>query len=342
MTDRANTFRTIIRIIFTFFLISCSKGDEQSFLEDQAGLLDEAQKQYLNDYNNALLHDVDIHFKLIILAEQAEDIDEMASAVFGNLGKKTSGAKGLLFLVDPQGKQARIEVGYDLEGVFPDGFVGYIEEKQMVPFFEVGKVGIGVVAATELFVSRVQRSIAGDRFDPSQEIGAQRYFSGGGGAKVSVDIGSGEHDKGGRAGGQYKAQARPEETLKEYMRVLRAHEKNPQLSLFTPETREFFSKWVVTDGQQDNELRSVEQATPESVVISGDYAVIRFPVEKRSQPPYFMRRGVDGWMLDFWTMSNVIRMNHKNYYHFKSFEHPYTFAFSDWKFDNNGFPIISR
>ena len=67
----------------------------------------------------------------------------------------------------------------------------------MVPFFKVGKVGIGVVAATELFVSRVQRSIAGEQFDPSQEIADQRYFSGGGGAKVSVDIGSGEHDKGG-------------------------------------------------------------------------------------------------------------------------------------------------
>lgn len=102
----------------------------------------------------------------------------------------------------------------------------------MVPFFKVGKVGIGVVAATELFVSRVQRSIAGEQFDPSQEIG--------------------------------------------------------------------------------------------------------------DQPPYFFRKGADGWMLDFWTMSNVIRMNHKNYYHFKSFEHPYRFAFSDWKFDNNGFPLISR
>jgi uncharacterized membrane protein YgcG len=134
MTDRTNKFRTIILIIITCLLVSCSKGEEQSFFEDQAGFLNEAQKQYLNDYNNALLDDLDIHFKLIILAEQAEDIDEMAAAVFGNLGKKTSGAKGLLFLVDPQGKQARIEVGYDLEGVFPDGFVSYIEEKQMVPF----------------------------------------------------------------------------------------------------------------------------------------------------------------------------------------------------------------
>lgn len=342
MTGRADNYRTIILVIMSCLLISCSKGGEQSFLEDQAGLLGEAQKQYLKDYNNALLHDLDIHFKLIILAEQTADIDEMAAAVFGNLGKKTSGSKGLLFLVDPQGKQARIEVGYDLEGVFPDSFVGYIEEKQMVPFFKVGKVGIGIVAATELFVSRVQRSIAGEQFDPSQEIADQRYFSGGGGAKVSVDIGSGEHDKVSQAGGQYQAQARPEETLKEYMRVLRAHEKNPQLGLFTPETRAFFRKWVVTDGQQDNELRSVEQATPESVVISGDYAVIRFPVEERNQPPYFFRKGAEGWMLDFWTMSNVIRMNHKNYYHFKSFEHPYRFAFSDWKFDNNGFPLISR
>jgi hypothetical protein len=55
MTDRTNKFRTIILVIITCLLVSCSKGEEQSFLEDQTGFLNEAQKQYLNDYNNALL-----------------------------------------------------------------------------------------------------------------------------------------------------------------------------------------------------------------------------------------------------------------------------------------------
>jgi hypothetical protein len=34
------------------------------------------------------------------------------------LGRKTGGARGMLFLVDPQGKAVRLETGYDLEGIF--------------------------------------------------------------------------------------------------------------------------------------------------------------------------------------------------------------------------------
>ncbi len=175
MTGLTKTIRAMTFLLVVFYLNSCSDNNEPSFLDDRPTLLNEAQRTYLNDYNKALLRDLDIHFKLIILADRAEDIDELAAAVFGNLGQKTNGARGLLFLVDPMGEQVRIEVGYDLEGVFPDGFVGYVEEKQMVPFFEVGQVGIGVAATTELFVSRVQHFNTGDQFDPSQELGSQRF-----------------------------------------------------------------------------------------------------------------------------------------------------------------------
>jgi len=342
MTSLTKTIRAINIILVVFYLGSCSDNGEPPFLDDRAGLLDQEQKKYLNDYNSALLRDLDIHFKLIILKDRAADIDELAAAAFGNLGDETSGARGLLFLVDPLGKQARIEVGYDLEGVFTDGFVGYVEEKQMVPFFEADQVGIGVAATTELLVSRIQRSLAGDQIDPLEEIGAQRYFSGGGGAKVAVNIGSERKQDRTDVSGLYQAQASPEETLKEYMLVLRKHEKNPKLGLFTPETRDFFSRWVVTDGQQDNELRSLKEGTPGKVFVSGSYAVIRYPPDLRTRPPYFLEKGSEGWMLDFWTMSTVIQMNHKNYYRFKSLEHPYRFAFEDWHFDKNGFPVIPR
>ena len=335
-----NMMRALLMTLF--FFCSCSSGDEPSFLDDRAGLLSRQQKEYLNDYNNALLKDLDIHFKLIILAEPAEDINQAAAELFGDLGVKTGGARGLLFLVDPRGKQARIEVGYDLETVFPDAFVGYIENNQMVPFFAAGRTGTGVAAATELFVSRVQRYLSGQGFEPFEEIGARRYFSGGGGARVRVDIGSGKTNSRSVSAEPFLARTSPEETLHEYMRVLRQHEKNPQLELFTPETREFFKKWLVTDAQQDNELRLLERAVPEKVVISGEYAVIRYPVGQPTQAPYFFKKGADGWMLDFWTMSQVLQMNHKNHYHFKHFNHPYRFAFSDWHFDPNGYPAVSR
>jgi hypothetical protein len=55
-------------------------------------------------------------------------------------------------------------------------------------------------------------------------------------------------------------------------------------------------------------------------------------------------------MLDFASMSRFLGFNHRNQWHLKDLEHPYTpkdpyaprdpymFGFHDWRFDANGFP----
>lgn len=68
-------------------------------------------------------------------------------------------------------------------------------------------------------------------------------------------------------------------------------------------------------------------------------AVIRYPVEDRTVPPYFLELGKDGWMLDFAAMSRIIQFNHRNQWRMKSTDHPYIFGFADLTFDENGFPL---
>lgn len=326
--------------LFGPLFTSCSTEPEPSFLDDRADILTREEKEHLTAYNEALLRDLDIHFKLIILAQEAPDINSLAAEIFADLGKKTSGAKGLLYLVDPVGGQVRIEVGYDLEPVFPDGFVGYLERRQMVPFFSAGKVGKGIEATTELFVTRIQNSIEGREFDPQKELTDPGYFSGGGGARIKTAIGATAPAKEKIADRQrYQPQATPEQTLVLYRASLQAHVKDPDLPLFTPATRKFFANWVVTDGQQDNELRSLQSAPQSEVLVSDHYAVLRYAFRERLYSPYFFTKGENGWMLDFVTMSRVLQMNHKNMWMMKRTDHPYMFAFSDWKFDASGFPV---
>lgn len=318
----------------------CSSEPESAFLEDRAHLLTREEKEHLTAYNEALLRDLDVHFKLIILAEETLDINSLAAEIFADLGKKTSGAKGLLYLVDLVGRQVRIEVGYDLESVFPDAFVGYLERRQMVSFFAAGKVGNGIEATTELFVTRIQNSIEGRDFDPQKELPDPSYFSGGGGARIKTAIGATAPVKEKIADRQrYQPQATPEQTLALYRASLQAHVKDPDLPLFTPATRKFFANWVVTDGQQDNELRSLKSASQGEVLTSGHYAVLRYAFRERLYSPYFFTKGENGWMLDFATMSRVLQMNHKNMWTMKRTDHPYMFAFSDWEFDASGFPV---
>lgn len=332
-----------LTFFFLLVLSACSKTDEQGFLDDRAGLLDHQARQRIIEYHRALLKDFNIHCKVVVLAQPSTDINSDAADLFGDLGKKTGKARGLLFLIDPVGKQVRIEVGYDLEEIFPDIFVSYLEREQMVPFFQQAKAGAGIEATEELFVARVQRSVAGESFDPAVELGGLSHYSGGGGARTKVAIGEGPIDKAAVADSTaYLPQQSPEQSLSVYMRLLRYKIKDPDLALYTPGTRKFLSGWVVTDAQQDNELRSLEGAVIDKVTVAGNRAVIRFPVKQRTLPPYFLENNGNGWAFDFAAMSKLIRMNHKNMWHFVSRDHAYMFGFVDWRFDTNGYPMLTR
>jgi len=62
----------------------------------------------------------------------------------------------------------------------------------MEPFFRAGKVGAGVEATVELLVTRAQRASLGFKFDPKEEFGNDiGFFSGGAGAKATIEIGTG-------------------------------------------------------------------------------------------------------------------------------------------------------
>lgn len=331
-------------LVISCLSASCTGADDLEFLDDQADLLSKESRQRIIAYHRALLTDFEIHCKIVTLARPSEDLNGAAVDLFDDLGASTGRARGLLFLVDPLGEQVRIEVGYDLEHIFPDAFVGYIERRQMVPFFQRGMVGAGIEATEELFITRIQRSSTGQPFDAATELGSIGHYTGGGGARQEVAIGSGRlADQPATADpDSYQPGATPEQSLAVYRQVLLDRVKDPNLPLYTQHTRKFLSSWVVTDAQQENALRSLSEATVDQVLVSGNQAVIRFPVLHRTHPPYFLENHGQGWELDFATMNRVIRMNHRNMWHFTSQEHRYMFGFTDWKFDPNGFPIAER
>ena len=77
------------------------------------------------------------------------------------------------------------------------------------------------------------------------------------------------------------------------------------------------------------------------VRLQGNYGVVRYELSKRQCSPYFLQRENGAWKLDLTMMSDAIRFNHKNQWHFAmNVDHPYGFAFSDWRFDQHGFPRL--
>jgi uncharacterized protein len=51
---------------------------------------------------------------------------------------------GVVFLVATRDRKLRILVGYGLEGILPDGLVGEIEDREVVPAFRAGRVDEGI------------------------------------------------------------------------------------------------------------------------------------------------------------------------------------------------------
>ena len=248
-----------------------------------------------------------------------------------------------LFIVAAEAKLVRLEVGYQLEPIYTDAFVSYIEHEQMAPFFEQGRVGDGFEATLELIVQRFQeqKRQSGDQPPTEPSEGVTGYLSGGAGANTAVALGSRIEPKKNLlpadVSAAFAAQPTPEAAFQLYLEHDRQHITDPNLGIFTPETRAFFRQWTVTNAQMENEYRTFS-GKPYAVRQDASRAVIRFPREERTLSPFFLRRSEEGWQVDIATMSQVISFNASNQWRFSDLDHPYMFAFADWRFDAHGFP----
>jgi len=319
-------------------------GCERSALDeravvDQADLLSPQATQRIESLAHSMLKHNGVQLQVVTLNGAPLDIDAAALHWMEehHVGQLTGGARGVVLMVDPVSEQVRVEIGYDLEGVFSDVVVARIEHDQMAPFFAANRVGDGIEASLELLVAeRPENEVV-------PTLGMEGRYSGGGGAVTTVPIDkplspefSGPMSEAVR--NRFIPQATPLAALECYRQILEEHVKDAELRLYTPATREFFASWLVTDAQQNNERRDLEQSLSRAEVFEkGPLAVVRFPLDNRQWSPYFFERCEEGWQLDFSTMSRIVGFNHRNQWFFRTLSHPFMFAFSDWSFDHNGF-----
>jgi uncharacterized protein len=313
-----------------------SPSDDARLVIDESLLLDADQHDRVALFHGLLLKDYDIDYRVVTSGETG-DIDQYAVSRFADLGAGDSSGteRGLLLVIDPVQDQVRLEVGYALEGTYPDAFIAYVEQRQMVPFFKAGRVADGILATTELIVTRAQAATANAGLDSEIRLEG----SGGAGATTAARLGAGQDrvytdDKVG-AGGS------PAETLQKYFAAMQQRNANPELDIYTPDTRRVLKDWVMTPAQMDNIVNSYRRchAETERYDSTRRYAVIRYPIAERLCSPWFFENINGEWALDLTMMQRAIRFGRDNSWHFeRGAEHPYRFAFADWAFDSMGFP----
>ncbi len=306
---------------------------------DDAGLLDVAQTRRISTFHDLLLSDHDIDYRVVTTFE-ARDIDAYAAARFAELeaGGRSAGGHGLLLVIDPTADRLRLEVGYALEGTYPDAFVAYVEQRQMVPFFRAGRVADGILAATELIVSRAHAAAANASLESELALSG----SGGAGATTAARLNAGRLQRADPRPSTAAAGPAPTDTLAAYFAAMQARNADPTLPIYTPDTRRMLDTWVMTPAQMDNVVKTYRACRADPAILdpNGQLAVIRYQIADRRCSPWFFER-IDGrWSLDLTMMQRAIRFGRDNSWRFATgAAHPYGFAFRDWRFDSNGFPL---
>ena len=320
-------------------------GSPAERVRDDAGLIDEVQREELSRYHELLLHDHDIDYRVQTVRGEP-DLNLYAARRYEELevGSRSRTGRGLLLVIDAEHDRVRLEVGRALEGQLPDAVVAYLEHRQMVPFFRSGRVAHGILATTELLVSRVQEARArGDWAAPGPIHGTS-----GAGAATQAGLGAGaepSREAPDDAGTAARAGATPEATLAAYTRALAERDARPDLDVYSADTRRMLRDWVVTPAQMDHLVRTYRGCHPEPARLdaANARAVIRYPIPERRCSPWFFVREQGRWRLDLTTMQSAIRFGRSNAWRFvPGVEHPYGFAFEGWSLDRNGFPQVAR
>jgi uncharacterized protein len=306
---------------------------------DRAALLSEHDRTTIARYHDRLLADHDIDYR-VVTARLDGVIEAAGHAAFAELGvgDRSRSGRGLLLLIDPGSDRVRLEVAAALEGVFTDAFVAYLEQRQMVPFFRDNRVADGVLATTELLFARARDAAAGHEFEPIAAAG----FSLGGGASAAARIGAGADRSFAEDRAQVAAQATPEATVAAYLTAMAARNGRADLAVYSEETRRMLGSWTMTPAQMDSVVRTYRGCPDGEVRYGhrGDLAVIRYPPAARRCAPWFLTRERGHWCLDLTAAQRLVRFNHRNHWRMPDpAGHPYAFAFADWRFDGQGFPI---
>jgi len=140
----------------------------RGFVTDAAGVLSAAEAARLTSVIEGLRARTGAEIAVVTVRTTAP-LDDFSYAMRlaeawkpGHAGTDT----GVVFLIATEDRKLRVLVGYGLEGILPDGLVGEIEDREIVPEFRAGRTGSGIVRGVEALATRIERGLAGQEQPP--------------------------------------------------------------------------------------------------------------------------------------------------------------------------------
>ena len=120
---------------------------EQFYVNDFANVLSDETEKHIFETSKKLDEETGAQIVVATVADLGgRDIEGYATDMFRHwrIGDNEKNS-GLLLLVSVEDRRLRIEVGYGLEGILPDGKVGRVRDEQIVPQLKENKWDEGVI-----------------------------------------------------------------------------------------------------------------------------------------------------------------------------------------------------
>lgn len=146
------------------------------FVNDFVRLLDAATKAELTRLCQEVERQTTAEIAILIV-ESTKPLDAFQYAVkvfdVWKIGKKGKD-NGVLFLIAVKDRQLWITVGYGLEGVLPDGKVGEIRDRFVIPYFKQGNYAQGILEGTKAIAAAIRGEAFGRPAGPPRVEPAPR------------------------------------------------------------------------------------------------------------------------------------------------------------------------
>ncbi|MBY0504188.1 MAG: TPM domain-containing protein [Bryobacteraceae bacterium] len=131
----------------------------QGYVSDFAGVIDAGSKARLEDYCARVKAATKAEIAIVTIRQLDEEpIADVANALYRQWGIGGKGTnEGVLFLISMNERRTRLEVGYGLEAVIPDGFLGGML-REIRPAMREQRYGEAMEGVARILGSRIAQS----------------------------------------------------------------------------------------------------------------------------------------------------------------------------------------
>lgn len=122
----------------------------KGLVNDFAGVISDQNERKILSIASEILNKTEIPIVVVTMSDiGGDEYSDYANRLYSSWGIGKKGEdKGVLLFVTIKERKTRIETGYGVEGILPDGLVGEIRDRYMIPYFKKDDFGEGLLMGT--------------------------------------------------------------------------------------------------------------------------------------------------------------------------------------------------